>query len=119
MLRTGIDIVPIARIQAAIERHGDAFLTRVFTQNEIATYRERPASLAARWAAKEAVAKAFGTGLGAISFYEIEILSGTRNEPILTLHGNARKTADELGLTEWAISLSHTDTDAIAVVVVQ
>ena len=76
-----------------------------------------PASLAARFAAKEAVAKALGTGLGEISFTEIEIIRGASGEPLLHLHGDALAAAEKLGLREWAISLSHTQEQAVASVV--
>ena len=72
--------------------------------------------LAARWAAKEAVAKAFKTGIGDVAFREIEILHGPRSEPVLRLHGAAERLAQEHGLTVWSISLSHTETHAIAFV---
>jgi holo-[acyl-carrier protein] synthase len=93
------------------------FLKRVFTPRELAAFGDQPASLAARWAAKEAVAKAFGTGIGDISFQEIEVLHGDRKEPVLHLHGAAAALADTLGLSGWSVSLSHTETHAAAVAV--
>ncbi len=117
LLRTGIDLIEIARLQEAIEQHGDRFLRRVFTEREIEEAGHLMASLAARWAAKEAVSKAFGTGIGEVSWKEIEILRGPRREPILHLHGNAKTLAQQQGLTTWSISLSHTKTYATALVV--
>ncbi|HFQ95346.1 MAG TPA: holo-[acyl-carrier-protein] synthase [Anaerolineae bacterium] len=116
MLRAGVDIIEIARFQRALQRHGNAFLERIFTPAEIAAYGHRPASLAARWAAKEAVAKALGTGIGEIGWKEIEILADERHAPALRLYGRAEALAQSLGLTQWAISLSHTDDLAIAFV---
>jgi holo-[acyl-carrier protein] synthase len=117
MLRTGVDIIEIARIEQAIARHGERFLQRVYTPAEIAAYRDRPWSLAARWAAKEAVSKALGTGLGEVAWTDIEVLGDERNAPTLRLSGRALEMAQALGLQEWAISLSHTDKLAIAFVV--
>jgi len=75
------------------------------------------ASLAARFAAKEAVAKALGTGIGLITWHEIEILRGNANQPILALHHSAAQKAQELNLTHWSISLSHTSKLATAIAV--
>jgi len=116
MLRTGVDIIEIARLQRALDRYGEAFLERIYTPAEIAAYRDHAPSLAARWAAKEAVAKALGTGIGEVGWKEIEVLADERRAPVLHLHGRARALARQLGLTEWAISLSHTDALAIALV---
>ena len=116
MLRTGVDLIEIPRLQRALDRHGDAFLHRIYTPAEIQAFGHSPASLAARWAAKEAVAKALGTGIGEIGWKEIEILADERNAPALRLYGRAEALAQSLGLTQWAISLSHTDDLAIAFV---
>ncbi|RUA16461.1 MAG: holo-[acyl-carrier-protein] synthase [Clostridia bacterium] len=117
MLRTGVDIIEIARIERLLARYGDAFLRRVYTQAEIQRYGQRPQSLAARWAAKEAVAKALGTGIGPVSWTEIEVLEDALRAPVLHLNGEAAALAARLGLSEWAISLSHTGDLAIAFVV--
>lgn len=116
-MRVGVDIIEVARIQRAIERHGERFFARFFTPAERAYCGNRISSLAARLAAKEAVAKAIGTGIGDIRWVEIEVLADERRRPTLTLHGDAARLAAELGLTEWDISLSHTETQAIAFVV--
>ena len=116
ILRNGVDLIETRRVQETIDRFGRRFLERVFTPLELELCRDRTDSLAVRWAAKEAVAKAFGTGIGDISFKEIEILRGPRSEPILHLHGAARRLAEEAGLTQWSVSLSHTNTHAIAFV---
>lgn len=107
----------IARFQEAVERHGRRFLERVFTARELEEVGANPASLAARWAAKEAVSKALCTGIGEVGWREIEILRGPAREPVLHLHGAAQELAGRLGLDEWTLSLSHTRTHAIATVV--
>ena len=117
MLKTGIDIIEIPRIQAALDRHGERFLKRVFSEQEIWECRGRAEALAVRFAAKEAASKALGTGIGPISWREVETLHKWSGEPYLVLHGNAEKIAKKLGLTVWSVSLSHSRANAIAVVV--
>lgn len=117
MLRTGVDLIEIERLQGAIQRHGQRFLQRVFTVGELAEVGEQPASLAGRFAAKEAVAKALGCGIGDVGWLEIEVRRGGRGQPELQLHGAAAQRAAELGLLTWSLSLSHTATHAIAFVV--
>jgi holo-[acyl-carrier protein] synthase len=116
LLKTGIDIIEIPRIQAALDRYGDRFLERIFTPAEIAECRGRANALAARFAAKEATSKALGTGIGPISWIEIETLHKCSGAPYLVLHGKAEQVAKYLGLTTWAVSLSHSRENAIAVV---
>lgn len=117
MLRCGIDLIEHERIQDGIARFGDRFLNRFFTAAERAACEDQPHRLAARLAGKEAVAKAFGTGIGDIGWKEIEILPDARGRPTLTFHGEAAKLAESLGLTAWDISLTHTQHYASAVVV--
>lgn len=116
ILRTGIDLIEIERIQDAVQSHGKRFLERVFTPQELAEVRDNLPSLAGRFAAKEATAKALGTGIGDITWKEIEILRGPAREPNLYLHGAAKTLADSLHLTCWSISISHTQGLAIAFV---
>lgn len=116
-LRTGVDLLEISRLRAAVERHGERFLARIFTSTEREQCGMNYPSLAARFAAKEAVAKALGTGLGEVSFTDIEIVRGTSGEPLLVLHAKALTAAQDLKLSKWAISLSHTQEHAIASVV--
>ena len=118
-LQTGVDLIEVERIAQAVEKHGERFLHRVFTENELAQVGDMIPSLAARWAAKEAVAKALGTGIGDVAWVEIEVLRGEGNAPQLLLHGNAKRLAEEQGLSKWAVSLSHTQEHAIAMVVAQ
>jgi holo-[acyl-carrier protein] synthase len=116
-LATGIDLLEIARIQEMITRHGDRFLERVFTFQELADCRGNAASLAGRFAAKEAASKALGTGIGPVGWRDLEIGRGPAREPILILHGAAQDKAAELGLTTWSVSITHTSTHALAMAV--
>ncbi len=116
-LLTGVDILEVSRLEAAIERHGNRFLNRVYTDRELEQIKGNLPSLAARFAGKEAVAKALATGIGPVSWLEIEILRGPAREPVLHLFGEAKQLADRRGITQWAISLSHTHEHALAFVV--
>ena len=115
-LTNGVDLIEISRISQVIDRHGERFLRRIFTSKELALVGDKPASLAARFAAKEAVAKALGCGIGDVRWTEIEVLRGPNNQPELHLHGNARQLANQLGYHTWSISLSHSIDFAIAMV---
>jgi len=114
---SGVDLIEVERIRAAVARHGERFLARVYTPGELEQVGDNMPSLAARWAAKEAVAKALGTGIGDVEWLEIEVLRGPNKEPRLTLSGRAQAIAAEKGLTNWSVSLSHTHEHAIAQVV--
>ena len=115
MHHIGIDIIEIARIEKAIIRWGKGFLHRVYTKPELQLYHKKPASLAARFAAKEAVLKALGTG--GIGWREIEILSDRSGKPLVHLSGKAQAQANSLGLDKLSISLSHSKEYAIALVI--
>ncbi len=117
VLRTGIDMIEIERIDRAILRHGDRFFRRFFTPRELIDSEGRTPALAARFAAKEAVAKALGCGIGDVQWQEIEITRDAQRAPHLHLMGAAQRRADALGLRVWALSLSHTHEHAIAMVV--
>lgn len=117
MLRCGIDMIEIERVRDGIARMGERFLDRFFTPAERAECADQPHRLAARLAAKEAVSKAFGTGIGVVSWREIEILCDARGRPLLHLHGAAEALALALALDEWDVSLTHTAVYASAVVV--
>jgi holo-[acyl-carrier protein] synthase len=117
MLRTGVDIIEVARIDAAILRHGDRFFNRFFTPRELIEADGRTPALAARFAAKEATAKALGCGIGDVGWKEVEIVRDHRRGPQLLLHGRAQALAQSLGLTAWSVSLSHTHEHAVALVV--
>ncbi len=117
MLRTGVDIIEVSRIDDAILRHGERFFHRFFTPQELIDAEGRTPALAARFAAKEAVAKALGCGIGDVGWKDIEILRDDRRAPAIILHGPARELAAAMGLTDWALSLSHTHEHAMALVV--
>lgn len=123
-VRCGVDLVEVARVRKAVQRHGQAFLERVFTPGEVEYCEARGAarfqSYAARLAAKEAAAKALGTGIaGGVSFGEIEVVSGERGEPELRLHGRTAEVAAGLPVQDAALSLSHTAGHAVALVVLE
>jgi holo-[acyl-carrier protein] synthase len=118
MVRCGIDMLEIERVEESIARFGERFFTRFFTDGEREDCNDQPNRLAARIAAKEAVAKALGTGIGDVKWVEIEIrVNNPRKRPVLHLHGAAIEVANELGLTEWDVSLSHSKVYATAVAV--
>jgi holo-[acyl-carrier protein] synthase len=124
MLTTGVDLIEIARVERLLSRYSDRFLARVFTPAEILYCRGRTAELAARFAAKEAVSKALGVGVRMIArdgihWQDVEIVGDPRGKPLVHLYGRAAQRANELGLVEWAISLSHSREHAIAFVVAQ
>lgn len=116
-LVNGVDLIEIERIASVLARHGSRFLERVYTPGEIKDCKMNPASLAARFAAKEAVAKALGCGIGAVAWQEIEIRRDPAGRPLLHLHGAAAALAADLSLTGWSISLTHTNDYALAFVV--
>lgn len=116
-MRVGVDLVEVRRIAEARERWGERFLGRVYTEAELAAARGRAASLAGRFAAKEAAAKALGVGIGPVAWREVEVVSGPAGQPELRLSGRALAISGDLGLREWAVSLSDTAEHAVAVVV--
>jgi holo-[acyl-carrier protein] synthase len=117
ILKSGIDLVEIRRLEDIQPAVRQRFLNRVFTDNELALVGDSTASLAGRFAAKEAVAKTLGCGIGPVSWKEIEILRGEAGQPELKLEGNAARMAEEMGLEQWSISISHTAEHAVAVAV--
>jgi holo-[acyl-carrier protein] synthase len=120
MLRTGVDMIEIDRIRKAVDRYGEHFLGRVYTALELSTCGGRYESLAARFAGKEAVAKALGTGIwrSGIAWTDIEIArEEATGAPVLILHAAAAARAMQLGVTEWSLSLSHDRQRAVAFVV--
>ncbi len=111
----GIDIVKVARIRAALERFGPRFAARVLTEAERRYVRDRPATLAGRWAAKEAVSKVLGLGVRGIGWREIEIERLPTGQPVVRLHARAARRAEQLGMTRVAVSISHEDDYAVAI----
>ncbi len=116
-LATGVDLLEIQRLQDAVDTHGERFLKRVFTPRELDENVKKMESLAGRFVAKEAVAKALGCGIGDVSWQEIEILRAESGAPQLVLHGAAKRMAGEQGLTSWSVSLSHSKSHAVAIAV--
>ena len=110
----GIDIIEIHRIREAAERWPDRFLHRIYTEAELRDCGRRWPSLAARFAAKEAVLKAMGVSKG-IGWKDIEVLRQENDAPSIGLHGNARIIAKQLGIRNFAVSLSHSEKYAVAV----
>jgi holo-[acyl-carrier protein] synthase len=121
ILGHGVDIMQIARIERALKEHGERFLERCFTPGERAysESRKRAAEhLAGRFAAKEAALKALGTGWrGGIAWTDVEVLLLPSGQPELALHNAAAEAARGAGITDWKLSISHTDSHAIASVI--
>ena len=122
LLSIGVDLVDVARIEGVLERQGDRFVHRVYTAEEHAYCfgMKYPAKhLAARFAAKEAVSKAFTTGIGArFGWKSASVYHGPNHEPRVHLDEQGRELLEEIGGTHVLISLSHTDTAAVAVVAI-
>ena len=117
MITNGVDIIEISRIRKMVNHWGKRFLERIYTEKELQICKGRPDRLASRFAGKEAVMKALGTGARGISWREIEIDSEPSGKPVVKLHGKARLKADSLGLNELVISLSDSREHSIAFVV--
>ncbi len=119
----GTDLIEIARIAGSVERFGERFLQRVYTPAEIAYCMRKKASaesLAARFAAKEAAAKALGTGISrGVSWLELEVVRAAGAAPQLRLTGNAAELAARLGVTGSVLSLTHSRDVAFAVVILE
>ena len=119
MLVTGVDIIEIGRIGAVAERYGKRFLNRIYTAREQAYCRGRAPQLASRFAAKEAVMKAIGTGARGVRWRDIEVVRPGGRAPTIELHGNARARADQMGIQGLAVALSHSRDYAVAFVVAE
>lgn len=119
VIAIGLDLVDLDRIELALSRSGKSFAERVCTPGELeyCFARQNPVpSLAARFAAKEAVSKALGTGVGAsCGLQDVEVVLSSSGAPNIVLHGAARRTADEMGIGGWSLSLTHSRTAAAAV----
>jgi holo-[acyl-carrier protein] synthase len=123
ILGIGVDLVEVERIQHSLDRFGERFMKRVFTEGEIAycqSMRFPAYHFAARFAAKEAVSKAFGTGIGkAMGWRDIDVHKKETGEPFLVLHGGADNLARDRNMKSSWISLSHTDHHAMAMIVLE
>ena len=117
MLTTGIDMVEVWRIREARERFGERFLNRIYTEEEQRTSRMRDPELAARFASKEAVMKALGTGVRGVGWKDIEIVPMRGGKPEVRLHGRAKEVAERIGLTDLAVSQTHSIEYAMSIVV--
>ena len=119
VVAVGVDVVDIGRIRGIVERQ-PRFVERVYTEGEraYAAARHDPAErYAARFAAKEAVLKALGTGLGGADFVDIEVVREHTGQPRLVLSGRAAERSTEMGAVEWLLTLSHSDYAAVAIAV--
>ncbi len=116
-ISTGVDIIAINRVSAAVDQWHDSFLKRVYTDKELEHYRNEISSLAVRFAAKEAAMKALGCGMFELRWNDIEILSHTNGKPYINLLGRSRIKANEKGISDISVSLSHEKHYAVAFVV--
>jgi holo-[acyl-carrier protein] synthase len=117
IVRTGVDILEINRLDSVSPAIRRRFIQRVYTPAERTILGDENEALAGRFAAKEAVSKALGAGIGFVHWQDIEILDGPYGEPVLNLYGNAVKVAELLALDTWSVSISHSRTHAVAVAV--
>lgn len=117
ILRTGIDTIEIARLIEINPAIRGRFIERVFTPLEISQAHDNDEFLGGLFAAKEAVSKALGTGIGFVSWQDIEIRHLPSGQPTVFLHGNADGVAKKLNLKTWSVSISHDRNKAIAVAV--
>ena len=117
MLVTGVDIIEVGRVRRVAETYGQRFLKRIYTEDEAAYCRGRAPQLATRYAAKEAVMKALGTGVRGVRWRDIEVVRRRGQAPTVRLHGTALARAELLGIDHLAISLSHSEEYAVASVV--
>lgn len=111
----GIDIIKVERIRATLERFGSRFADRVLTPAERRYVRDRPETMAGRWAAKEAVSKVLGLGVRGIGWRDIEVERLPTGQPAVRLHGRAAQRADQLGMGRIALSISHESDYAVAI----
>lgn len=111
----GIDLIEIDRIKKACAK--EAFLIRYFTEKEISTFRDKPASLADNFAVKEAVSKVFGTGFVGFMPIDIEVLRDEKGKPYVKLYGGAKVLADSFKIKKLHVSISNTDTHATAIAI--
>jgi len=115
-ISTGADLVEIERLKNLNARIKERFLKRVYTPAELEEAAQSEERLAGKFAAKEAAAKALGCGIGDVTWQDLEILHDPQGRPVLTLHNQARQTAQAAHWTSWSLSISHTRTHAMAVV---
>jgi holo-[acyl-carrier protein] synthase len=116
----GTDLVEVARFRLALERRGDRLAERLFSDEERAyagRQKDPSKSLAARFGAKEAVMKAMGVGLWKFKLRDVEVVRAKSGAPSVALHGRAADMAAERGIVGWQLSLTHTETTAMAIAI--
>ena len=116
MLVTGVDIIEIHRVKRVADRFGARFFQRIYTEREIAYCRGRAPQLASRFAAKEAVMKALGTGVRGVRWTDIEVVRARGQAPTIRLQGTAQARAERLGIEYLSVALSHSEKYAVAFV---
>lgn len=119
MIYTGVDLIEIPRIAGVLSRYPGRFLEKVYTEGEQRYSRLRPPQLASRFAAKEAVMKALGTGVRGVPWKDVEVTRRPGQAPEIVLHRKAKARADKMGIFRFALSLSHSREFAIASVVAE
>src|SRR5260370_5249918 len=102
----GIDIIEVERVRKVYEHHGERFLKRVFTEAEVRQCRGKATRLAGRFAAKEAISKALGTGLHGVAWREMEVVQLRSGRPTVTLHGNAKRRTELLVISAFDVSIA-------------
>jgi holo-[acyl-carrier protein] synthase len=117
MLVAGTDIIEIGRVERVARLYGPRFIQRVYTEQEAAYCRGRAPQLASRFAAKEAVMKALGTGVRGVRWRDVEVVRQRGRAPTIQLHGTALRRAERLGIDHLAVALSHSEEYAVAFVV--
>src|SRR5258708_6154504 len=116
-IAVGIDIIEVERVRKVHEHHGERFLKRVFTEMEVRQCRGKANRLAGRFAAKEAISKALGTGLHGVAWREMEVVQLRSGRPTVTLHGNAKRRAQFLGISAFDVSIADLKDFSIAIAV--
>src|SRR5215813_7419343 len=113
----GIDIIEVERVRKVFERHGERFLRRVYTEAEVWQCRGKATRLAGRFAAKEAISKALGTGIHGVAWREMEVVQLRSGRPTVSLHGNAKRRAELLGISAFDVSIADLQAFSIAIAV--
>ena len=123
ILGTGVDLIEVGRVRTAYARFGERFINRILRPSEIAyclTHKDPAPFLAARFAAKEAIAKAFGTGIGrSLGWQDLEVRRKETGEPFVVLHGQGQQLFAARGATRLHLTLSHTEAHAVAVAILE
>ena len=116
-IAVGIDIIEVGRVRGVFEKHGERFLQRVYTEREVLQCRGKATRLAGRFAAKEAISKALGTGLHGVAWREMEVIQLRSGRPTVTLHGRAKLRAEQLGISAFDVSIADLAQVSIAIAV--